>query len=80
MQETLPIGWNEVEDQPRGVTRRGIHHIGFVDPYRFRHVKHDTRTALHHQAEAEGLDQAAPGLAGLGASLKVTWGISTTTR
>ena len=48
----------------------GVEHEGLVDPHRLRQVEHDARAALHDEAEAERLDQAAAGLAGLGRQLE----------
>ena len=53
-----------------GWPSRGIEHEGLVDPHRLGQVEHDARAALHDQAEAERLDQAAAGLAGLGRQLE----------
>ena len=60
VQEALSIDRNEVEHKARRVTIRRIHDESLVDAHRLGHIKHDTRTALHHQAEAKRLDQPPP--------------------
>ena len=56
----------QIDHQPRRLAGRGLEHEGLVDPHRLADIDHDARAALHDQAEAERLDQAAAGLAGLG--------------
>ena len=65
-QEALAIDRHEIDHEPRRLALDGIEHEGLVDPHGTRDVEHDARAALHHEAEAERLDQAPAGLTGLG--------------
>ena len=66
LHEAVAVGRGEIDHQPRRLARRGIDHEGLVDPHRLADIHHDARAALHDEAEAERLDQAAAGFAGLG--------------
>ena len=60
----------EIEHQPRRLAVGGGEREGLVDPHRPLGVEHDARAALHDQAVAERLHQAAALLAGLGRQLE----------
>ena len=64
--ERLAVDGREVEHEARGLIVGGIEHERLVDPRRTRQIDDDARAALHDQAEAERLDQAAARLPGLG--------------
>ena len=69
-QETVAVGRDQIEHQPR---RRAVGRIddkGLVDARRLGQVEHHARAARHHQPEAERLDQPSPALAGLRRQLK----------
>ena len=61
---------DEIEHQPRRLAVGGGEREGLVDPHRALGVEHDARAALHDQAVAERLDQAAAVLAGFGRQLE----------
>ena len=65
VQEALAVGGGKIDHQPRRLVVGGGEREGFVHPHRPLGVEHDAGTALHDQAEAERLDQAAAVLAGL---------------
>ena len=72
---------HELEHQPRRRTVRCVHDERLVDAHRLGEIEDDARAALHHQPEAERLDQAASALAGFRRQArKVTCGMSRTTR
>ena len=64
VQERLAVGLSQIEHQP---CRRAIGRVddeGLLDSRRLGEIENQTRAALHHEPEAERLDQPAPGLAG----------------
>ena len=65
-QERLTVAGREVDHEPRGLIVGGVDHERLVDPRRTREIDDDARAALHDEAEAERLDQAAARLPGLG--------------
>ena len=64
--ERLAVAGREVDHEARGLIVGGVDHERLVDPRRTRQIDDDARAALHDEAEAECLDQAAPRLPGLG--------------
>ena len=70
-QEALAIDGNEIEHEPSWLPLDRIQHERLVDPDRAGGIEHDARAALHHQPEAERLDEPAPGLTGLRRQVKV---------
>ena len=68
--ETVAVGRGQIEHQAGRLIAGGVEHEGLVDPHRPLGVEHDARAALHDQAVAERLDQAAALLAGLGRQLE----------
>ncbi len=69
-QKTLAVGGGEIEHQPRRLVPGGTKREGLVHPHRPLGVEHDARAALHDEAVAERLDQAAAVLAGLRGQLE----------
>ena len=66
----LAVDGCEVEHQAGRLVVGGIEHECLLDAGRAREIEHHARAALHHQAETERLDQAAPLLPGLGRKLE----------
>ena len=64
----------QLQHQPRRLAVGRIQHVGFGDLGRARQIEHDPRTAGHHQAVAECLDQPAPGGADAGRQLEADLG------
>ena len=64
-QEARAVGRGQIEHQPRRLSVDRGKREGLLDPHRPGDVEHDARAALHDQAVAEGLDQAAALLAGM---------------
>ncbi len=60
----------QLQHQPRRLAVGRVEQVGIRDFGRPGQVKHDPRTARHHKAVAERLDQPAPGGAGSGGKPK----------
>ena len=64
----------QFKHQPRRLAVGGVEHVGVCDLGRAGQIEHDPRTARHHQAIAERLDQPASGGAGACGKLKIDLG------
>ena len=73
-QEGLAIDRREIDHQAGRLAVGGIDHEGAGDPHRPGDVDDDPRAPLHHEAEAERLDDAAAVLAGLRRELEIDLG------
>ena len=68
--ERLAVGRGELEHEAGRLIVGGIDHEGLVDARGARQIDDDARAALHDEAEAECLDQAATHLPRLGRKLE----------